>query len=63
MNDNYVPKAIWDARDISLNKAKFLLLGLHSQAKETKLILENFNKMCMLWKKYTKVLWEHFKYS
>lgn len=28
-----------------MNKAKFLLLGLHSLAEETKLVMENFSKM------------------
>ena len=28
-----------------MNKAKFLLLGLHSLAEEIKLIMENFSKM------------------
>lgn len=28
-----------------MNRAKFLLLGLHSLAEEIKLIMENFNKM------------------
>lgn len=45
MSDNYVPSAIWYARDIPMNKVKFLLLGLYSLAEETKLIMENFSKM------------------
>lgn len=45
MSDNDVPSAALDARDINMNKAKFLLLGAYSLVEETKVIVDNFSKL------------------
>lgn len=45
MSDNDVPSAVLDARDINMNKTKFLLLGAYSLAEETKVIVDNFSKL------------------
>lgn len=44
MSDNYVPSAVLDARDININKEKFLLL-VYSLEQKTKPIMDNFSKM------------------
>lgn len=46
MSDNYVPSAILDARDININKEKFLLIGAYSLEQKTMPIMDNFSKMC-----------------
>lgn len=46
MSDNYVPSAVLDARDININKEKFLLLGAYSLEQKAKPIIDNFSKMC-----------------